>query len=485
MKFSNTYISLGEDFYEKVFPIPVKDPKLFLWNASLAEQLRVADDLKNDLGGLARAFCGNDIISGSEPIAMAYAGHQFGNFVPQLGDGRAHLLGEVINQNGQRLDVQLKGSGRTYFSRGGDGRCALGPALREFIMSEAMHALGVPTTRCLSVVSTGEDVFRESPLPGAVVTRIASSHLRVGTFQYFASRGERDNLKFLCNYTVERHFPELLKEEGPHRYILLLDKVIEGLVNLVVEWMRVGFIHGVMNTDNTSICGETIYYGPCSMIGTYDPNTVYSSIDRMGRYAFGRQPEMMQWNLLRFAECLLPLVDDNAEKAIKQIEPIVVSFSNRFQKSYEEMMGKKLGFVSYQEADQKLLLSILDQIQKNQLDYTITFDRLTKSLSSQTVSMEIKKDLEDCYEPWLNRVNSQKETSQEVQKIMRRHNPVLIPRNHHVENILRESADTGKEDAAEKFLQALRSPYEELDLTAQYQDPPSDGDKSYQTFCGT
>ncbi len=313
-----------------------------MWNSSLAEQLMIPNELKHDSVALAQAFSGNSIMPGSEPIATVYAGHQFGSFVPQLGDGRAHLLGEVLDQFGQRWDIQLKGSGRTSFSRGGDGRCALGPAVREFIMSEAMKALGIPTTRCLAVVTTGETVFRETTLPGAVVTRVASSHLRIGTFQFFAARGDHQALKTLCNYTIERHYPEL-QEEGQNQYVSFINKVIERQIQLVVEWMRVGFIHGVMNTDNTSLSGETIDYGPCAMMGIYDPQTVYSSIDTMGRYAFGNQPDILQWNIARFAECLLPLINADRNKAVDQVGPVIAEFPDRFEKEYMKMMGKKLG----------------------------------------------------------------------------------------------------------------------------------------------
>ena len=329
MNFSNSYASLDEIFYERTRPIPVKNPQLFLWNSDLAEQLMIPNDLKRDPVALAQAFSGNSSMPGSDPVATVYAGHQFGSFVYQLGDGRAHLLGEVLDQSGQRWDIQLKGSGRTSFSRGGDGRCALGPAVREFIMSEAMNALGVPTTRCLAVVTTGEPVFRETPLPGAVVTRVASSHLRIGTFQFFAARGDHQALKILCNYTINRHYPELQKE-GQNPYVSLIDKVIEKQIQLVVEWMRVGFIHGVMNTDNTSLSGETIDYGPCAMMGIYDPKTVYSSIDMMGRYAFGNQPDILHWNLARFAECLLPLINADENKAVEQVRPLIATFSRPF-----------------------------------------------------------------------------------------------------------------------------------------------------------
>jgi uncharacterized protein YdiU (UPF0061 family) len=444
----------------------------------------IPNELKHNSVALAHAFSGNAIIPGSEPVATVYAGHQFGSFVPQLGDGRAHLLGEVLDRFGQRWDIQLKGSGRTSFSRGGDGRCALGPAVREFIMSEAMKALGIPTTRCLAVVATGEPVFRETTLPGAVVTRVASSHLRIGTFEFFAARGDHQALKTLCNYTIERHYPEL-QEEGQIPYVSIIDKVIERQIQLVVEWMRVGFIHGVMNTDNTSLSGETIDYGPCAMMGIYDPQTVYSSIDRMGRYAFGNQPDILQWNIARFAECLLPLINADKTKAIDQVGPVIAEFSDRFEKDYMKMMGKKLGLTLIKQEDQKLIVFVLNRLRDRRLDYTITFDILTKFLRSGAAASQVKNELGDCFDLWQKRLNEQHTVPQKVQELMRQHNPVVIPRNHHVEKVIQACEQTGKATSAEKFLQVLRSPYEELAQTSDYQDPPSDGDENYKTFCGT
>jgi len=484
MNFSNSYASLDAAFYERTRPTPVQSPQLFLWNSELAEQLMIPNELKHDSVARAQAFSGNSIIPGSEPVATVYAGHQFGSFVYQLGDGRAHLLGEVLDQLGRRWDIQLKGSGRTSFSRGGDGRCALGPAVREFIMSEAMNALGVPTTRCLAVVTTGETVFRETPLPGAVVTRVASSHLRIGTFQFFAARSDHRALTTLCNYTINRHYPEL-QEEGRNPYVSLIDRVIERQIQLVVEWMRIGFIHGVMNTDNTSLSGETIDYGPCAMMGIYDPQTVYSSIDTTGRYAFGHQPEILQWNLARFAECLLPLINADMNKAVDQVAPVIADFPDRFEKELMKMMGKKLGLTFFKQEDQKLIVSVLNRLKDRRLDYTVTFDLLTKSLMSEAAASQMKNELEECFDIWQKRLSEQHADTQKVQALMRQHNPVVIPRNHHVEEVIQACEQSGEATLAEKFLQVLRSPYEELATTSEYQDPPSDGDKDYQTFCGT
>ncbi len=484
MNFSNSYEQLDDFFYERTRPVPVQAPELFLWNSSLAEQLMVPNELSHDSVALAQTFSGNHILPGSEPIATAYAGHQFGSFIPQLGDGRAHLLGEVLDLFGQRWDIQLKGSGRTSFSRAGDGRCALGPAVREFIMSEAMNALGVPTTRCLAVVTTGETVFRKTPLPGAVVTRVASSHIRIGTFEFFAARGDHQALRTLCRYTINRHYPEL-QEEGQIQYLPFINEVIKKQIQLVVEWVRVGFIHGVMNTDNTSLSGETIDYGPCAMMGIYNPQTVYSSIDTMGRYAFDNQPEVMHWNIARFVECLLPLIDADRNKAIDQVEPLIEEFTGRFEKKYMEMMGKKLGLMFVKKEDHNLIVSVLNQLTNRRLDYTVTFDLLTKSLMSKSTASQMHNELEECFDLWQKRLTEQQATPQEVHELMRRHNPVVIPRNHHIEEVIQTCEQTGKATLAEKFLQVLRSPYAELEQTSEYQEPPSDGDNDYQTFCGT
>lgn len=484
MKFSNTYVGLNDVFYEKSRPTPVRNPQLFLWNTKLAEQLMISSNLAQDAATLANVFSGNHILPGSEPIAMVYAGHQFGHFAPQLGDGRAHLLGEVICQSGQRWDIQLKGSGPTSFSRNGDGRCALGPAVREFIMSEAMNALGIATTRCLSVVTTGETVYRNIQLPGAIVTRVASSHVRVGTFQFFAARNDLQSLKTLCDYTIARHFPEVL-ETGPNRYIALIDKVIDRQIKLVIDWTRVGFIHGVMNTDNTSISGDTIDYGPCAMMGVYDPHSVYSSIDVDGRYAFGNQPEIAHWNMLRFAECLLPLIDSDEDKAVNKVVPLFSAFPNRFEEAFRVMMATKLGLTSVKSEDQKLISSLLTRLKESKMDYTVSFHILSKSLTAKTSASQMHDKLGDWFDHWQSRLNDQGATYEEVQQLMRQYNPVVIPRNHHVEAVIQECEETGEASSVESLLHILRSPYQELPETASYQDPPSDGDEDYQTFCGT
>ena len=484
MQFSNSYIGLGEGFYQRIEPTEVATPELFLWNGSLANRLGVPEDLQQNTNALANIFSGNSILPGAESIALAYAGHQFGHFVPKLGDGRAHLLGEVIDETGQRLDIQLKGSGPTYFSRGGDGRCALGPAVREYIMSEAMAALGIPTSRCLAVVTTGEQVIRRTVLPGAVVTRIAASHIRVGTFEYFAAQGNREALKKLFDYTIDRHYPDINDVQG-NRYVLLIQNVIEQQIKLIVQWMRVGFIHGVMNTDNTAISGETIDYGPCAMMGQYDPNTVFSSIDDRGRYAFGNQSNIAQWNMAQFAQCLMFLIDEHDKQAIEQIQSVIEGFTERFQEDCLNMMAGKFGFYSMQPKDEALINAFLDHMQSARLDYTMTFDRLTNAVTCDEVAKELEDELKEHFVDWQQRIGSQDGAAETIQERMRQCNPVVIPRNHHVEAIIQACETTGTTTLAHQFLEVLQHPYEQLPQTIQYQTPPADKDQYYQTFCGT
>ena len=351
-------------------------------------------------------------------------------------------------------------------------------------MSEALHALGVPTSRCLAVVTTGETVHRDTPSPGAVVTRVASSHLRVGTFEYFAARRNVDALTKLSDYTIARHYPEV-PGEGRQRYVALLEQVVARQIRLIVEWMRVGFIHGVMNTDNTALSGETIDFGPCAMLGIYDPQTVYSSIDTFGRYAFGNQPKILQWNMARFADCLLPLIDDDPRQAMTWVEPIIEAIPKRFEDAFLAMMANKLGFVACGGADKELIVGVLQRLEDHALDYTLTFNRLTQSLRNDETDERLKKDLGPWFDRWHTRLQKQGDDAHTVQQRMREYNPVVIPRNHHVEAAIRECEQTGKTELTQKFLQVLRSPYEEQEHTAEFQDPPADGDRFYQTFCGT
>src|SRR6201991_3789489 len=371
--FEHTYASLPENFFARVAPTPVISPRLIKLNRPLAVHLGLDPELLSSPEG-AEILAGKRIPEGADPIAMAYAGHQFGHFVPQLGDGRAILLGEVIDADGVRRDIQLKGSGPTPFSRRGDGRAALGPVLREYVVSEAMAALGVPTTRSLAAVVTGESVMRETMLPGAVLTRVASSHIRVGTFQFFASRGDTDGVKKLADHVIARHYPDIGMAERP--YHELLERVVARQAELVARWLLVGFIHGVMNTDNTSISGETIDYGPCAFMDDYNPGQVFSSIDEMGRYAYGNQPRIALWNLTRLAECLLPLFSDDQDKAIEQAQFALGEFAEKFAAAYQAGLRAKVGLFTKADGDDALEQDLLDAMTKNQADFTLTFRRL-------------------------------------------------------------------------------------------------------------
>lgn len=482
MKFSNYYLSLGEQFYHKNNPTHVKHPELFLFNTSLAKKLQLSKQELKSPQNLANIFSGNSIPCSSTPISLVYAGHQFGHFSPQLGDGRAHLLGELTDKDEMLWEIQLKGSGPSRFSRNGDGRCGLGPALREYIMSEALHAMRIPTTRTLAVVKTGEPVYRESILEGAVVTRVARSHIRVGSFQYFAAQGDVTSLKLLADMAIQRHFSELLDQ--PNIYLALLKKVIIKHINLIVEWLRVGFIHGVMNTDNALISGDTIDYGPCAMMGVYDPDTVFSSIDRQGRYAFIQQPNIAQWNMTRFAECLLPLINDDTDTAIDDVKPLIESMAPQFKQSYFQMYAEKLGFSSVSEAEIELIQQLLTIMQQQSLDYTITFNALAQVINSGTVPKEIAP-LSSWVIDWQILLKQNEDDIDAALQLMQHSNPIVIPRNHHVESILQQCELLNSSEPALHFLKAIKSPYKKVAETEFYQDTSQTTDEHYQTFCGT
>ncbi len=484
MKFSNTYHQLDSKFFQHEQPTPVADPQLLLWNNKLAESLQISQELAADSDLLAQYFSGNQLPVGAEPIALAYSGHQFGQFNGQLGDGRAHLLGEILDNNNSRYDIQLKGSGPTSFSRRGDGRCALAPALREYIMSEAMYALGVPTSRCLAVVASGEVVYRETPKPGAIVTRVAASHIRVGTFQYFAAQGDIESLATLTDYAIKRHFADI-DLNADDKVVLFLEAVLAKQIELIVAWMRVGFIHGVMNTDNNSISGETIDFGPCAMMGAYHPDTVYSSIDRQGRYAFANQPPIAQWNMARLAECLLLLMPEEQEQALAKVEPIIAKFTDDFALAYDLMMANKLGFAKSSPAIKKLITDLLDLLQDQQLDYTETFAHLGQSLTDATLATQFKVSLANWYSRWLSELDNEQINILAAQRLMQNNNPLVIPRNHHVEALLMAAEQDNDMQAIADFIAVLRAPYQQLPQTHKYQDLPLDGDRNYQTFCGT
>ncbi|MCJ8295844.1 MAG: YdiU family protein [Colwellia sp.] len=504
MKLSNQYHQLGKSFSQQTLPSPVAQPVLLLWNEPLAKSLSINYSSQEDNEQLAQYFSGNQLIDGSTPIAQAYSGHQFGHFNPQLGDGRAHLLGDITDKQGQSWDVQLKGSGTSFFSRQGDGRCALGPALREYMMSEAMFALGVPTTRCLAVVATGEAVYRERPLPGAVVTRIATSHIRVGTFQYFAARKDIESLKKLTSFAIGRHFPQLKVAEGEalsgEQVVNFFAAVLNKQVPLVVSWLRVGFIHGVMNTDNTAISGETIDYGPCAMMNHYHSDTVFSSIDRNSRYAFGNQSKIIQWNMARLADCLLPLIDEDEDIALAKITPLLQQFANDLQYRYFEMMVNKLGINELSDGDIDLVNDLLGIMAEMKLDYTQSFVTLAGNLNQAEVDNVLAQQSaedgvddeaeQDKWQQWLSRWYVRIATDVSGAKdLMAKTNPLVIPRNHHVEAILATSQTSYQENAdlsdLNNFLAVVQQPYTQLDNTHNYQDAPSDGDENYHTFCGT
>jgi uncharacterized protein YdiU (UPF0061 family) len=477
--FDNTYSKLPESFISKISPIPVKSPELTIFNYNLAEKLGLnfSSIEKNDLSKL---FSGNLLPEGSKSIAQAYAGHQFGHFT-MLGDGRAVLMGEHVSKNNERFDIQFKGSGQTPFSRNGDGRAALGPMLREYIISEAMHSLNVPTTRSLAVVKTGEDVVRENILQGAILTRVASSHLRVGTFQYVAMRNNESELRTLVDYTINRHYPNIKKSKN--KAIDLLKVLIELQIDLVVNWMRVSFIHGVMNTDNMSISGETIDYGPCAFMDTYDPQTVFSSIDESGRYAYFNQPSITKWNLARFAECLISLIDPKKEKAIEIATETINSFDKSYETKWINMMRDKLGFFGQDQKDQVLIIDLLTWMHKNKADYTNTFCFLMDE-NFQHNKIYNDENFLTWKERWKERLKLNNNTPEKYLSLMKSVNPLVIPRNHKVEEVL-ESANNNDLSPLKKLIKVLEKPYEKTKENIDYQSPAPASDKKYKTFCGT
>lgn len=484
----NTYTSLPQQFYSRTRPTPVKEPQLVLLNEPLARELGLnPETLRGDQG--ARIFSGNELPPGSDPIAQAYAGHQFGHFT-MLGDGRAVLLGEQVDPASRRWDVQLKGSGQTPYSRRGDGRAALAPMLREYLISEAMAALGIPTTRSLAVVTTGEPVFRETVLPGAVLTRVAASHIRVGTFEFAARFHGKAAVQSLADYAIHRHFPEVKLSPEPYREFLA--QVMERQAQLLARWMGVGFIHGVMNTDNMLISGETIDYGPCAFMDRYDPETVFSSIDHQGRYALGNQPRIAHWNLTRLAETLLPLLNENEQEAILIAQGCLEGFSHTFSAHWLNVMHDKLGILDAEKSlieDPSLIDDLLNLMEKYGLDFTLTFRALTRGEAPSPSDPAMGPEFETAWTAWkarweLRRGNDP-ETLQKAQLRMRQSNPDLIPRNHQVEAALSAFSDGQNPEPFQKLLQALSRPYEDLPEHQAYLEPAPEGAEPYQTFCGT
>ncbi len=489
--FENTYARLPERFYARLDPAPVTAPRLVKVNVELARNLGLdPDELASPQG--VEILSGNRVAEGAEPLAIAYAGHQFGYFVPQLGDGRANLLGEVVARNGARYDIQLKGSGPTPFSRRGDGRAALGPVLREYIVSEAMAALGVPTTRALAAVTTGDRVLREAALPGAIFTRVAASHLRVGTFQFFAAQGDTEATRRLADYAIARHYPDAAQATQPYR--ALLDGVIARQARLIAQWMLLGFIHGVMNTDNTSISGETIDYGPCAFMEAYDPAAVFSSIDHQGRYAYGNQPRIALWNLTRLAEALLPLLEQEAgsqEAALASAKEALAAFDPQFEAARSAGLRRKLGLLTVRDGDAALAESLLERMAANRADFTLTFRRLCHAAAGSEGDEAVRVLFTDpeAYDSWATewrrRLQEEPVSGQVRAAAMRTASPAFIPRNHVVEAALDAAVERQDFQPFEELLDVVSRPYEERPNLERYAMPARPEESVLQTFCGT
>ena len=474
--FDHSYGRLPAMLHEHLAPTPVREPRMVVFNHALAQSLGLNGAA---LAERAAIFAGNELPEGAEPLAQAYAGHQYGHFTG-LGDGRAILLGEQITPKGERYDVQLKGSGPTPFSRRGDGRAALGPMLREYIISEAMYALGIPTTRSLAVVATGEKVFRQESLPGAVLTRIAASHIRVGTFEWAAAHRDQDALQALADHTLQRHYPELVGAEAP--YLELLGGVMERQARLIAQWQCVGFIHGVMNTDNVALSGETIDYGPCAFMDVFDPATVFSSIDRNGRYAYGNQPQIAQWNLARLAEALLPLLHADEKQAVELANAAIESFKVTFEKHWLAGMRPKLGLFTVEAEDRALIESLLGWMKEKKADFTNTFRRL----SAATSAPQEDAALVEWHAQWQERLKCQPQSADEVRQRMQAHNPVVIPRNHKVEEALDAASARDDLRPMQSLLEVLGRPFDyNREAPAEYTTPSGVEMGEYQTFCGT
>ena len=484
--FDNSYAALPEQFYARQPPTPVSKPTLIKLNDALAEVLGLdPDDLRSEEG--VKVLAGNHVPDGADPIAMAYAGHQFGNWVPQLGDGRAVLLGEIMATDGQRYDLQLKGAGPTPFSRNGDGRAGIGPVLREYVLSEAMHALGVPTTRALAAVSTGDTVIREQVTPGAVLTRIASSHIRVGTFQYFVARRDLDALKQLTSHVIARHYPDLKDTTNPA--LELLKAVSTKQAHLIAHWQSIGFIHGVMNTDNSSVAGITIDYGPCAFMDAYSEDTVFSSIDHASRYAYKNQPGIAQWNLANLAQCLLPLIDEDETKALTQAQAVVDHFNAEFSEAYLDRFRRKLGLSSQQDTDAQLISDLLALMSEHQADFTLTFRGLCDQSGHDFIQQFTRPDEANSWlELWrTRRAADASETDTDDKRtyeLMRKANPAYIPRNHRVEEMI-QAAYLQDYEPLNKLMAVLSKPYSEQSGFEHYAHAPTEDQKVKATFCGT
>lgn len=487
-RFDNTFARLPDRFHARLDPTPVAAPRLLRLNVALADRLGLdTESLASPEGVLELG--GNLVPDGAAPVAAAYAGHQFGHFVPQLGDGRAILLGEVVAPDGVRFDIQLKGSGRTKFSRGGDGRAALGPVLREYIVSEAMAALGVPTTRALAAVATGEPVYRETMLPGAILTRVASSHIRVGTFQYFAARADTEAVRQLADYVIARHYPDASAADHPYR--ALLGAVVARQAVLVAHWLLIGFIHGVMNTDNCAVSGETIDYGPCAFMDTYDPATVFSSIDQHGRYAYGNQPRIAAWNLARLAETLLPLLAADQDQAVEVAQDTLAGFSPRFEAAYFGGLRRKIGLATEQDGDVALVNDLLKLMAENAADFTLTFRHLGDAAADRAADSRVRGLFADpaVYDVWASRwrwrLGEEGREPAAIGEAMRAANPAYIPRNHLVEAALNAAIEHDDLGPFEQLLEVLSRPFVERVEFERYSLPPAPEERVLQTFCGT
>lgn len=488
ISFDNSYARLPERFFARLPPTPVSAPRLIKLNTRLAELLGLDPGAVGTPEGV-EMLGGNRIPDGAEPIAMAYAGHQFGNWVPQLGDGRAVLLGEVVGRDGVRRDIQLKGAGPTPFSRMGDGRAAIGPVLREYIISEAMAALGIPTTRALAAVSTGDWVWRETPLPGAVLARVAKSHIRVGTFQYFSARGDDEAVRLLADHVIERHYPAARNAENPYRQ--LIECVAVAQADLVARWQLVGFIHGVMNTDNMSIAGETIDFGPCAFLDTYHPAKVFSSIDRMGRYAYANQPRIAYWNLACLAQALFPLLAADEDAMVAEARAAIDSFPERYDRAWSDGMRRKLGLLESEADDDTLARDLLKVMADGEADFTLTFRWLTRLADGDdNAGEELRKlhtdpaALDAWLERWRTRVTREQTSDGDRTAAMRAANPVYIPRNHRVEEAI-AAALSDEFGPFERLVEVLGTPFDEQPNSAEFEQPPAAAEVVRQTFCGT
>jgi uncharacterized protein YdiU (UPF0061 family) len=487
--FNNSYIDLGNDFYVRTRPSPVANPELVIFNHDLNDELGLSDASLNSPDGAA-IFAGNLVPAGAEPLAMAYAGHQFGHFVPQLGDGRAILLGQIVSPNGAHFDIHLKGSGRTFYSRDGDGRSALGPVLREYLVSEAMAKLGVPTTRALAAVTTGEAVARQQLLPGGIITRIASGFVRVGTFQYFSAKGDLESITKLADYVIEKNYPQ--SGEEPHPYLALLEAIINQQAALIAQWMQLGFIHGVMNTDNMSIAGETIDYGPCAFMDEYAHDQVYSSIDRRGRYAYNNQPSIGLWNLTRLAESLLPLLANESDAAVEIAQEALKKYAGLYEDYWLDGMRVKTGLATCRDNDKELVEELFELMAINRADFTLTFYYLSKlEVDSTDHDKHVRtlfndpEQFDQWAQKWRARLRKDVIGDAMRQARMQAVNPAYIPRNHQIEAAIRAAEDHDDFSTFHNLHEVLQKPYELQPQKGAYMLPPEPHEVVQQTFCGT